>query len=102
VTASPRIFFLLVFALSVPFYVLGAPWHVIPFIQLGSSGEWIMWHSLSSVAVLFHMMINVSWALFPVAGSYYDPFVTFILLAASAGLIVLFWRPSTKHRNSFA
>lgn len=101
--------------------VIWALWHVIPFIQLGRSGEWIMWHSLSAVAmriiivwlvecsgsgtfvaVLFHMMINVSWALFPVAGSYYDPFVTFVLLAASAGLIVLFWRPSTKHRNSFA
>ena len=98
-----------------------ALWHIIPFIQLGRSGEWIMWYSLSAVAmriiivwlfecsgsgilvaVLFHMMINVSWTLFPVAGSYYDPFITFVLLAISAGLIVWLWRLSTKHRNSFA
>ena len=98
-----------------------ALWHVIPFIQLGRSGEWIIWHSLSAVAmriiivwlfersssgilvaVLFHTMINVSWALFPIAGSYYDPFITFALLAVSAGLIVWLWRPSAEHRNSFA
>jgi uncharacterized protein len=101
--------------------VIWAVWHVIPFIQLGRSGEWIMWHSLSAVAmriiivwlfersgsnilvaVLFHTMINASWALFPIAGSYYDPFITFVLLAVSAGLIVLLWWRSTKHRNSFA
>lgn len=101
--------------------LIWALWHVIPFIQLGRSGEWIMWHFLSAVAmriiivwlfecsgssilvaVLFHMMINVSWALFPISGSHYDPFITFVLLAVSAGLIVWLWRPSTKLRNSFA
>lgn len=101
--------------------LIWALWHIIPFIQLGRSVEWMIWHSLSAVAmriiivwlfecsgssilvaVLFHTMINVSWALFPIAGSYYDPFITFVLLAVSAGLIVLLWWPSTKHRNSFA
>lgn len=84
-----------------------ALWHVIPFAQLGHSGEWILWHSLSAVmlriiivwlfestgasifvAVLFHTMINVSWALFPNAGSFYDPLVTFIILTLAVGLIL--------------
>ena len=45
------------------------------------------------VAVLFHTMINLSWALFPNAGSYYDPFVTFLILAVAVGLIVFLWGP---------
>lgn len=94
-----------------------ALWHLIPFIQLGRSPEWIFWHSLSAVAlrviivwlfenarqsvlvaVLFHTMINVSWALFPIAGSYYDPFVTFVILALAAGPIVALWGPATLAR----
>ena len=88
-----------------------ALWHVIPFVQLGRSTDWILWHSLSAVAlriiivwlfentggsmivaVLFHAMINLSWALFPVAGSYYDPLVTFIILAIASGLIAIRWK----------
>ena len=97
--------------------VLGAVWalwHVIPFVQLGRSADWIFWHSLSAVAlrivivwqientgksifiaVLFHTMINVSWALFPIAGSYYDPFVTFSILVPASGLIVVLWGAPT-------
>jgi uncharacterized protein len=87
-----------------------ALWHVIPFVQLGRSTDWILWHSLSAVAlriiiiwlfentggrmivaVLFHTMINLSWALFPVAGSFYDPLVTFIILSIASGLIAIRW-----------
>jgi uncharacterized protein len=87
-----------------------ALWHVIPFVQLGRSTDWILWHSLSAVAlriiivwlfentggsmivaVLFHAMINLSWALFPVAGSFYDPLVTFIILSIASGLIAIRW-----------
>lgn len=94
-----------------------ALWHIVPFIQLGRSPQWIFWHSLSAVAlrviivwlfenarqsifvaVLFHTMINVSWALFPIAGSYYDPFVTFVILALAAGPIVALWGPATLAR----
>jgi membrane protease YdiL (CAAX protease family) len=94
-----------------------ALWHLISFIQLGRSPEWIFWHSLSAmalrvvivwlfenarqsvlVAVLFHTMINVSWALFPIAGSDYDPFVTFVILALAAGPIVALWGPATLAR----
>jgi uncharacterized protein len=95
-----------------------ALWHIIPFVQLGRSVEWIVWHSLNAIAlriimiwlfersgksiliiVLFHTMINLSWALFPIAGSYYSPFVTFILLAISVGVIVLLWWPALGCRN---
>ena len=43
-------------------------------------------------------MVNVSWALFPNSGSYYDPFVTFVILAPAAGLIVFLWGPATLSR----
>ena len=94
--------------------VIWALWHVIPFFQLGRSPYWIFWHSLSAVAlriiivwlyentrhsvyiaVLFHTMINVSWALFPISGSYYDPFITFLILTFAVGLIGFFYGPKT-------
>lgn len=88
--------------------VIWALWHVIPFIEVGRSVTWIVWHSLCAVmlriiivwlfeksgqsifvAVLFHTMINLSWALFPVAGSYYDPLIAFIVLSLSIGLVFI-------------
>ena len=89
-----------------------ALWHIVPFVQLGRSTDWIVWHSLSAVAlriiivwlfentggsilvaVLFHTMINVSWALFPVSGSSYDPLVTLAILAIPNLLIATSWHP---------
>ncbi len=76
-----------------------ALWHAIPFVQLNRSPDWILWHSFAAVAlriiivwlfesmgksvfiaVTFHTMINLSWALFPNSGSYYDPSVSFAIL----------------------
>ena len=87
-----------------------ALWHVVPFVQLGRSSDWILWHSLSAVAlrviivwlfensggsmlvaVLFHTMINVSWSLFPVSGSFYDPLVMFVILGIPSILIAIIW-----------
>jgi uncharacterized protein len=87
-------------------------WHVIPFVQQGRSVYWILWQCLGAVAmriiivwlfentrksiliaVLFHTMFNISWALFPVAASFYDPFVTFLILAFAVIAIVTCWRP---------
>jgi uncharacterized protein len=95
--------------------VLGALWglwHIIPFVQQGRSGKWVLWQCLCAVAmriiivwlfentgksiliaVLFHMMFNVSWALFPIAGSFYDPVITFLILAFPVLAIVALWRP---------
>lgn len=89
-----------------------ALWHVIPFIQMGRTPEWILWHSLSAialriiivwlfestgmsilVAVAFHTMINLSLALFPVAGSFYDPFVTFVIVGIASIVVAMFWKP---------
>jgi uncharacterized protein len=89
--------------------VLGAVWglwHVVPFVQQGRGADWIVWQCLSTVAmriiivwlfensnksifiaVLLHTMFNVSWALFPLSGSFYDPFITFVILAVAVGLI---------------
>lgn len=69
-----------------------AVWHFIPLIQAHRSAEWIAWWSLDTIslrmvmtwlyihsgksvfaAALFHTMINLSWQLFPINGSYYDP-----------------------------
>lgn len=88
-------------------------------MQLGRSFEWIFWHSLSAVAlrivivwlfensgrgvlvaVLFHAMINVSWALFPNSGSYYDPAVTFAILTLVVGAILACWGKSLGARNA--
>jgi uncharacterized protein len=96
-----------------------ALWHLLPFVQLGRSTEWIVWHSLSAVAlriiivwlfektggnilvaVLFHTMVNVSWALFPIAGSFYDPLLSFAILTLAGGLIVSLWRPTARARRA--
>jgi hypothetical protein len=52
---------------------------------------------------LFHMMQNVTWQLFPVQGSFYDPAVTGVLMAAIAiGLAIIFRRPKAPARPKAA
>ncbi len=96
--------------------VLGAvwaAWHIVPFVQMGRTAEWILWHSLRAVAlrliivwlfektggsvlaaVLFHTTINLAWALFPIAGTFYDPFISFVILTLAVGSILVFWKPA--------
>lgn len=93
--------------------IVWAVWHVIPFMEIGRDGGWILWHSLAAVAlrflivwlyehagrrvviaVVFHAMINLSWAVFPEQGSHYDPFVTLLILAPIATIIAFAWKPS--------
>lgn len=83
-----------------------AAWHFIPLLQAHRSLEWIAWWSLATISLrvimvwiytysgkslfavaVFHAMINVSWQLFPVNGSYYDPRVFGLI---SFGLAILF------------
>jgi uncharacterized protein len=66
-----------------------ALWHLVPLVEMGRSTNWIFWHLLCTVllrliivwlyentgqriiiAVIFHTMINLTWALFPIAGSF--------------------------------
>lgn len=101
--------------------VLGLIWAVYHFIgltQTHRSMTWIAWWSLGTVALrvimvwlynntgksvfavaIFHMTINVTWQLFPVNGSYYDPRVTGTITALVAVMIIVFWGPRTLVRN---
>ncbi len=100
--------------------VLGSIWavyHYVALVQAHRSVEWIAWWSLGTlsvrviivwlynntgksvfIAALFHMMINVSWQLFPTNGSYYDPRSTGLILAAVAAVVVVGWGPRTLVR----
>lgn len=111
-----------VFDSAVILGIIWALWHVVPFVQMGRTTNWIIWHELSTViiriiivwlfentrksiliAVLFHTMFNVSWTMFPVAGSFpisgsfYDPFITFLILAFPLSAIIAWWGPEMNH-----
>lgn len=51
-------------------------------------------------AALFHATQNVTWQLFPVQGSYYDPGVTSLILALVAAFVALAWGPLTMARRN--
>ena len=91
-----------------------AVWHYPPLIQADRSVAWIAWWSLGSIALrviivwlynntgksvfvasLFHMTINLTWQLFPINGSYYDPFITSLITVGVAGVIVTVWGAQT-------
>ena len=89
-----------------------AVWHYIPLLQAGRSPAFIAWWSLGTlasrvlivwlynntgksvfVAAVFHAMINLTWQLFPVNGSFYDPRVTGLAGALVAAVVVIGWGP---------
>ena len=45
--------------------------------------------------ILFHAMINESEMMFPNLGSYYDPFVPFLILTVAAVAVVFVWGGKT-------
>jgi membrane protease YdiL (CAAX protease family) len=90
--------------------VVWAIWHAIPFVQTGNPANWIVWQSLSTVAlrilivwiynntgksvfaaILVHDMVNMSWSLFPNYGSHYDPFVTGLITWLTAVIVIFGW-----------
>ncbi len=94
--------------------VVWALWHLIPYALMGRSAEWIFWQSLCTVllrviivwlvvnagqsvfsAVVFHAMLNTTWSLFPVNGSFYDPRMSFVILLPVVVGIVTIWGPKT-------
>jgi hypothetical protein len=85
-------------------------WHYVPLFQAGRSVAWVAWWSIGSVALrviivwlynntgrsvfaaaFFHMTINLTWQLFPVNGSFYDPAITGLILACVAAIVVALW-----------
>jgi membrane protease YdiL (CAAX protease family) len=92
-----------------------AVWHVIPLLQAYRSPEWIAWWSLGTISLrvimvwmytysgesvfavaVFHAMINLSWQLFPINGSYYDPRIFGLIALGLAGLIIVAQRFYSK------
>ena len=87
--------------------VVWAVWHFVPLLQVPRSLEWIAWWSLGTISLriimvwifanagksvfalaVFHAMINLSWQLFPINGSFYDPKV-FGLISFGFAVIVI-------------
>jgi membrane protease YdiL (CAAX protease family) len=98
-----------------------AAWHFIPLVQAQRSPMWIAWWCLGTVstrvvmvwlynntgrsvfgAALFHTTINVTWQLFPIHGSYYDPRVTGLIMSLVAAIVAIIWGPRTlaRHRSA--
>lgn len=92
-------------------------WHYIPFLQAGRSIAWILWQTLYLtairiiliwlfrrsggiifIAVLFHATINISWQLFPVNGSYYEPAITGTISMLIA-IILIIYNQYSKSRD---
>jgi len=96
-----------------------AVWHYVGLLEVDRSLEFIAWWSLGTVAArviivwlynntgrsvfvatIFHTMINLTWQLFPINGSYYDPRVTGLITAIAAVVVVIVWGPRTLTRYS--
>ncbi len=88
--------------------VVAVIWHVIPLLQAGRGWDWIAWWAVGTAArrmiilwlytrgggsvfatSLFHAMSNLSWMLFPVMGSHYDPMSTAVILILFTALTLI-------------
>jgi membrane protease YdiL (CAAX protease family) len=91
--------------------LIWAAFHIILLTQVDRSLEWIVWWALGTLslrtimawlyehagdsvfaAAIFHTMINVSWQLFPINGSFYDPQVFSLVTLALGVFLVIAWR----------
>jgi len=96
-------------------------WHIIPFVQMGRTPPWIVWHGLGMVmarilyiwiynntgksvfaVILFHTMHNVSTVLLPSYGWPYEPFVIFCIQAGIVAVVGFLWGPRTLAHYRFA
>ena len=97
--------------------VVWAVWHFVPLLQAQRTPVFIAWWSLGTVgsrviitwlynntgrsvfvAILFHSLTNLTWQLFPINGSYYDPRVTSLIMAFVATIATVWWGPRTLVR----
>jgi membrane protease YdiL (CAAX protease family) len=96
-------------------------WHIVPYLQTHRTHWWVIWQCMHTIlarvlmvwlsnnagesvfiAVVFHMMINVSEFIFPNYGSYYDSFIASIVMAVLVALVVVLWGPKTLSEFRFA
>ena len=95
--------------------IVSAVWHLVPLLQVERAWDWVACWALGTVsrrvlivwmfvrggqsvfsASLLHAMSNVSWMLFPVMGSHFDPMVSgLILLAITMAVQMITWRRSS-------
>ncbi len=97
----------------------GALYHYVALVQANRPAAWIAWWTLYTMSsrvimvwlfnhtgksvmgmALFHMTINVTWQLFPVSGSYFDPRVTGLILAAVAVFLIVVWGPKNRLKKA--
>jgi hypothetical protein len=90
--------------------LLWAIWHIVPLVQAHRSPIWIAWWSLGTVAArilivwlynnmgksvfaatAFHTMMNISWQLFPINGSYFDPRINGLMMVVAAAFVIAVW-----------
>jgi uncharacterized protein len=95
-----------------------AVWHWVPLIQIHRSVEWIAWWTLWTVsarviivwlynhagksvfgAALFHATSNVSWQMFPIHGSFFDPRVSGLITAIVA-LVAVTTSPTGRAKQA--
>ena len=93
-------------------------WHIVPLLQVHRSPVWIGWWCLGTVAArvlivwlynntgksvfvaaVFHTMENVTWQLFPIQGSYWDPRVHGLIMALVAAGVTAIWGPRMLARR---
>jgi membrane protease YdiL (CAAX protease family) len=99
---------------------LWAIWHLVPFIQMGKSTDWIIWQSLNMVAtrviivwiynnnaksilsaILYHAMYNVSTLLLQNFGLFFEPMWTALPLISIASIVTVLWGPRTLSKFQF-
>jgi len=97
--------------------LVAALWHIVPLLQAHRTPPWIAWWCLYSVAArvlivwlynsagksvfasaLIHAMLNISWMLFPVEGSHFDPRFAGPVMAFAAAVVTVFLGPRTLAR----
>ncbi len=98
--------------------VIWAIWHFIPLLEAQRSFSYIAWWSLGTVsarviivwlynntgrsvfvAAFYHAMINLTWQLFPVNGSFYDPRLSGLMATLVAVVVVIVWGWQTLTRR---
>jgi membrane protease YdiL (CAAX protease family) len=98
-----------------------AMWHFVPLIQMDRTLIWIAWWALGSIsiriltvwlynntgrslfaAIVFHAMFNVSYAVFPIYGSHWDPAVAGVITAIAAVIVTFLWGSRTLARYRYA